>query len=108
MQRRKRKLYQIKRSIYIVNCVVIVLMTFPLLVFAIVTKNTAWNSSSDIIMTAFSFMQVIISIVLAYALYSITRTVSNLEKVTLNKCFIFVHIIGVVISGLSGMVLAYY
>ena len=59
-------------------------------------------------MTAFSFMQVIISMVLAYALYRITSTVSSLEKVSLNKCFICVHIIGVVISGLSGLVLAYF
>ena len=53
-------------------------------------------------------MQVIISGVLAIALYRITRTVSSLEKVSLNKCFICIHIIGVVISGLSGLVLAYF
>ena len=106
--RRKAKLFRIKRTIFIVNCVVIVLMTVPLLAFTIATRNSAWNSSSDVIMTAFSFMQVVISMVLAYALYRITSTVSSLEKVSLNKCFICVHIIGVVISGLSGLVLAYF
>ena len=59
-------------------------------------------------MTAFSFMQVVISMVLAYALFRITRTVSSLDRVELNKGFIAVHCIGVVISALSGLVLAYF
>ena len=84
-------------------------MTIPLFIYAIMTKSKdAWKKSSDTIIMTYSSINVVISFILAFSLYRIARVISRLEQVRLNKSFVVVHVIGLLTSALSGLVLGYY